>query len=134
MAVGIENESRKIIWTVFRMKPDASIIASAMFKRRAIERGHSLMRGRAKGNMETIAWHDCALGTKSNGKLIVGARTAIADGSFLVASASFMSPGTDITKRRKDCIVKGRRPREVSDGEGEMMQHLHTEPGLTRPG
>jgi len=43
MAVGIENESRKIIWTVFRMKPDSSIITSAVVKRRSIEGGHRLM-------------------------------------------------------------------------------------------
>jgi len=34
MPVGIENESGKIIWTVFGMKPYTSIIASALVKRR----------------------------------------------------------------------------------------------------
>ena len=133
MAVGIENESRKIIWTVFGMKPDSSIIASVMFKRRPIEGGYRLLRGRAKGNMETLTWHDYPLRTKPDGKLIVGSGSAIADGCFLVTSASFMSPGPDITKRSKDCVVKDSRTHEISDGKGEMVEHLHIELSLTRP-
>ena len=75
MAIGIENESGKIIWTVFRMEPEASVIASAVFKRRSIERGHGLVRRRAKGNMKAISWHDDSFATNPDGKfnIIIGA-------------------------------------------------------------
>jgi len=125
MPVGIENESGKIIWTVFGMKPYTSIIASALVKRRSIESSYSLPRRRSKGNMETLTWHDDSLATSPDGKFIIGAGYAIANGRFLTAIGGFMSPSADIAERSERCIIKAGRTFEINHGEGKMMKHMH---------
>src|SRR5262249_32288835 len=72
VSIGIENESSKIIRPVFRMQPHPSIIAPALFQRGPIKRRHRLSRRRAKSNMESVTWRDHSLGTKSQGKFILG--------------------------------------------------------------
>jgi hypothetical protein len=74
--------------------------------------------------METLAWHDHSFVTNPDGKFIIGAGYAIANGSFLVAITGFMSPSADITERSKGCIIKRTRTCEVKHGEGEMMEHM----------
>jgi len=51
MPVGIENESGKIIWTVFGMKPYISIIASALVKRCIIKAGRTFKINHGEGKM-----------------------------------------------------------------------------------
>jgi hypothetical protein len=72
MSVRVENESGKIIRTMFRMRSHSSIIAAALFKRRPIESGHSLSRTRPKSNVETLTWHEASLGAKPDRKFVLG--------------------------------------------------------------
>jgi hypothetical protein len=108
VTVGIKNEGGKIIRTVFRVESHPTIVVSALFKR-LIESGHSLSLRRAKGDMETLAWHDDSWGTKSDSKLIFSTGQAIANSGFLIARGGFMSPDADIAEKREGCIIKKRR-------------------------
>ena len=87
-------------------------------KRRSIESSYSLPRRRSKGNMETLTWHDDSRGTSPDGKFIIGARYAVANGRFLIAIGGFMSPSADIAERSQRCIIKaGRRSRSTTAKE-----------------
>ena len=132
VSVRIKNESGEIVRTMFGMKAHASVVPSAVCQRRLVESGCRLLRRCSEGQMEALARRNDPLLTKADGKYIVGTGYAVADGRFLMASASFVSPSTDITKRSKNGIIKVGRTCEVDHAEGKMMEHMRRQTGLTR--
>jgi hypothetical protein len=75
--------------------------------------------------METLTWHDDSLATSPDGKFIIGAGYAVANGRFLIAIGGFMSPSADTAERSERCIIKAGRPFEINHGERKMMKHMH---------
>jgi len=89
-----------------------------MPKGRLIEVVYRSMGRRGKSDVETFAGNNHPLGDQLDGKLIASTGDTVTDGFFI-------GPHACVAKGGKRRIVKSAGSREIANGKGEVMKHMH---------